>query len=274
MTVDPAEFRDFEFQGWQKVANRYHDTFAGVTVQSIEALLDAAAVHAHTRLLDLACGPGYAAAAAHRRGALVVGIDFSSEMIAEAHRRFPEVDFREGDAESLDQAGDSFDAVVMNFGMLHLGRPDRAVAEAYRVLKGGGRFAFSVWDTPDKSIGFGIVIDAIRKYGDMNVPLPPGPSFFRFSDPAESTRLLEQAGFQDIRSRQVAQTWILENAEALFDIMMNASVRNAALLYAQKSDTLEQIEKEIRKGVEAYRTSAGYALPMPSVLYSAARRGV
>src|SRR5262249_51779508 len=138
-----------------------------------------------------------------------------------------------------------------------------------RVLRSGRRFAFSVWDTPDKTVGFGIVLSAIRKHGDMNVPLPPGPPFFRFSDPAESIQLLQQAGLNDIHVTSVPQTWRLQDPEALFNIMMNASVRNAALLRAQSSDVLAAIQKEMTQGVLAYREKNEFALPMPAVLFSA-----
>ena len=109
-SIDPTAFRDFEFAGWQKVANRYHDTFAGVTVQCIPLLLDAAGVRKGTRVLDIASGPGYAASAAAARGAQVIGIDFSSEMVSEARLRNPAVEFREGDAEALDFSDATFDA--------------------------------------------------------------------------------------------------------------------------------------------------------------------
>jgi SAM-dependent methyltransferase len=166
----------------------------------------------------------------------------------------------------------SFDAGIMNFGMLHLGRPDRAAAEVRRALRHNGRFAFSVWDTPDKTLGFGIVLEATRKHGDMNVPLPPGPPFFRFSDPAEATLLLTQAGFEDVQVQRVPQTWRLPEPDALFDIMMNASVRNAALLHAQRPDVLDSIRREIHARVSEHRVSEIFELPMPAVLYSA-RKG-
>jgi SAM-dependent methyltransferase len=270
--IDPAAFRKFEFQGWQKVANRYHDSFAIVTIQCIDALLDAAGVQRGSRTLDIATGPGYAAGGAAERKAVVTGIDFSSEMIEEARRRYPSIDFQIGDAESLSFPDSSFDAAIMNFGMLHLGRPDRAAAEVCRVLRHNGRFAFSVWDTPDKTLGFGIVLEATRKNGDMNVALPPGPPFFRFSDPAEATLLLTQAGFEDVQIGRVPQTWRLPGADALFDIMMNASVRNAALLHAQRPDVLDSIRGEIHARVSEHRVSGMFELPMPAVLYSA-RKG-
>ena len=59
-------------------------------------------------------------------------------MVAEARRRWPALTFREGDAEALPFESSSLDAVVMNFGLLHLARPDVALAEAFRVLRPAG----------------------------------------------------------------------------------------------------------------------------------------
>jgi SAM-dependent methyltransferase len=265
--IDPDAFHQFEHQGWQEVASRYHHGFAAVTIQSVNALLDAANVAKGTRVLDVACGPGYVAAAAAARGAVATGIDFSSEMVEEAKGRYPGIDFQEGDAERLSFANSSFDAVVFNFGMLHFARPDQALGEAYRVLRTGGRTAFTVWDEPEKAVAFGIVIAAIRKYGSTDVPIPPGPPFFRFSDPDESNRILLGSGFTDVHVEYVPQIWRLGSAEDLFDVMYNGSVRNAALLRAQKPDVLEAIRAEMRRRVEDHNRE----LPMPAVLASARR---
>ena len=67
--IYPQGFRQFEHQGWQEIASRYHEGFAVVTIQAVPALLDAARVTKGTRVLDVACGPGYVAAAAAGRGA-------------------------------------------------------------------------------------------------------------------------------------------------------------------------------------------------------------
>jgi SAM-dependent methyltransferase len=263
--IDPAAFRQFEHQGWQEIASRYHDGFAAVTTQSVNALLDAGHVTKGSRILDVACGPGYVTSAAALRGAVATGIDFSSEMVTEAHRRYPGLDFREEDAEHLSFDKPEFDAVVSNFGMLHLGRPEVALQEAFRLLRPGGRVAFTVWDTPDKALAFGIVIGAIQKHGDLNVPIPPGPPFFRFSDPDECKRVLAAAGFKDARVSSVPQVWSLESPDTLFEVMYNGSVRNAALLRAQNPEVLKVIRSEIRRGVEQHRNQ----FPMPAVLAAA-----
>jgi len=138
--IDPDSFRQFEHSGWQKIPQQYHQAFGELTTQSIEPLLDAAAVKTGTKLVDIATGPGYVAAVAARRGATVIGVDFSATMIAEARSRNPDIEFRDGDAEQLPLGNDLFDSAVVNFGILHLGRPDQALTEACRVLRPGGRF--------------------------------------------------------------------------------------------------------------------------------------
>jgi SAM-dependent methyltransferase len=268
-------FRNFEHEGWQKAAGHYDLGFGAVTSQAVDSLLSAVAVRSGIRLLDVACGPGYVALAAARLGCSVVGIDFSSEMITRA-KEMPQdatwdLEFREGDAENLTFPDGSFDAVVMNFGMLHLALPDRAIAEAFRVLKPGGRYAFAVWDAPPKTAGFEIVLDAVRTHGNVNVPLPEGPLFFRFSDPFESARSLTAVGFEGIMTVVVPQVWFLKAGVDLFQTMRRAAVRTAALLNMQSPEALVNIEREISEKAERYRTPAGIELPMPAILTSAVR---
>src|SRR5262249_12613749 len=152
---------------------------SSLTNQAIEPLLDSIEIMRSMRLLDVATGPGYVAAAAAKRGAVVTGIDFAIAMLAEARQQNPDIDFMEGDAEALPFPNESFDAVTINFGMVHFGKPEQALEEAYRVLCSGGRAAFTVWETSDKTIGFKIILDAIKAYGRLDVPLPAGPPFFR-----------------------------------------------------------------------------------------------
>ena len=125
-----SEFHDFEQAGWEKAAAAYEQGFGDLTIQSVGPLLDAVGAGPGVRLLDVACGPGYVAAAAARRMSSVVGVDFSSSMVALASERNPGLEFLEGDAESLDFQECSFDAAVMNFGMLHLAHPEAAISEA------------------------------------------------------------------------------------------------------------------------------------------------
>lgn len=268
---DSGAFRAFEHAGWGSIPAQYHQGFGELTVQAIEPLLDAAQVSAGARVLDVASGPGYVAAAAARRGAQVVGVDFSAAMVEHARGRYPILEFREGDAEELPFASSSFDAVVISFGLLHLGRPERALAEAHRVLRPGGRVGFTVWAGPEEAIGFGIVLAAVRDHGKMDVALPPGPPFFRFSDSQECCRALLETGFSSPKVTQVPQRWRLLSGDDLFAIMHGATVRTAGLLRAQSPEALQAIRAQIRLAAEANRRGEAIELPMPAVLASAVK---
>ncbi|HEY7139531.1 MAG TPA: methyltransferase domain-containing protein, partial [Methylomirabilota bacterium] len=161
---------------------------------------------------------------------------------------------------------------VMSFGLLHLARPDQALAEAYRVLRRGGRVAFTVWARPEEAVAFGIVLGAIQRHGRLDVPLPPGPPFFRFSDAEESRRVLRGLGFEAPEVTVVPQVWRLGGADALFEVMRDSTVRTAGLLRAQTPEALEAIRTDVRETAGRYRRDDGVELPMPAVLSSAVKR--
>ena len=257
-------FREFEHAGWEQLPQRYHDAWGSLTSQAIDPLLDAAGVGRNTRLLDVASGPGYVAGAAAARGANVVGVDFSAAMVEQARRRYPKVRFQEGDAEELPFPDATLDAVTMNFGMLHLGRPEQAMREARRVLKPGGRFAFTVWAKPEEARAFGIVLGAIRRHGNPDAPIPAGPPFFRFSEEAECRRALLEAGFAAPQFRKIPQTWRFDSPQDLWAFMYGSTVRTGALLRAQTPQALEAIRAEVV-------AAAAKEIPMPAVLASATK---
>jgi ubiquinone/menaquinone biosynthesis C-methylase UbiE len=233
--------------------------------------LDAVDLRNGARMLDVASGPGYVAAAAAARGARVVGVDFSAPMVARARMIYPTVEFQEGDAEAISFPDGTFDAVVMNFGMLHLARPERAMTQAARVLKPGGCFAFTVWAKPEEAVGFGIILKAIQSHGNPAVRLPQGPSFFRFSDPPECDRTLREAGFLNVTVTSVPQVWRFNAPDELFDALYNGGVRIKAILRAQSSEALEAIRTAAREAAKNFIRQDVIELPMPAILASAVK---
>lgn len=264
MILEAEKFRSFELAGWQEIPAGYHDAFGPLTAQAIEPLLDAVRLKKGMTFLDIASGPGYVAAAAAKRGATVLGVDFSAAMLAHAQQLQHGVEFREGDAEALPCGNGLFDAAAMNFGILHLGQPEKALLEAHRVLRAGGRFAFSVWASPEQTIGFGIVLRAVELHGEPRVELPEGPPFFRYSDPEECQRGLIVAGFDSPSMTKVQQTWRLPAGDGLFNAMKDSTVRTAGLLRAQKPSVLEKIRDEMRSALVKYTKGDVVELPMPA----------
>jgi SAM-dependent methyltransferase len=103
------------------------------------------------RVLDVGCGPGTdLGRMAGRVGAagLTIGVDADPAMVAEARRRTgrPIV---AGDAHALPLGDGSVDRIRMDRVVQHLADPGRAIAEAHRVLRGGGILAVAEpdWDT-------------------------------------------------------------------------------------------------------------------------------
>jgi len=268
-TPDPSAFHAFEHIGWQDAARGYDGAFGSLTRQTIGHLFDSVQMRPGSRLLDVASGPGYVAAAAAEHGARVTAVDFSAEMVKLARSQNPGIEFHVGDAEKLSFPDGSFDAVLMNFGMLHLAQPDRAVAEALRVLRPGGRYAFTVWAKPEDALGFAIVLDAIRKHGNPDAPLPPGPAFFRFSDAGECETVLKVAGFRSVDVRKITQVWRFSDPAMLFEAFLNGSVRMRALLHAQTAQALAAIRDAVGATAAGFQDHGTVQIPMPAVLASA-----
>jgi SAM-dependent methyltransferase len=261
-------FHAYKREGWERAAARYEDCWTD-TLLFVEPLLDAAGVGAGTRVLDVGCGPGFVSEAAAARGAEPVGLDVAEAMIERARARSPQLRFVVGDAERLDAADASFDAVTSNFGVLHVPRPEAAMAEARRVLVAGGRFAFTVW-VPDRSVPDAIVDDAIAAHA-APVEVPAGPPVDRFADPGECRRALEDAGFEPdgVRVDTVEVAWRLAAPELLFDAHLEAGVQTATVLRSQPPDRLRAIRAAVVEGVRRHADGDAYALPLAARVASA-----
>ena len=115
------------------------------------------------------------------------------------------------------------------------------------------------------------MLGAIEAHGNPNVPIPPGPPFFRFSDMDECRRALAAAGFANVAVEQVPMRWRVNNPDAVFDAFWEGGVRTRAVLRGQETVALTAIRSAIRTAVEAHPHDRAYELPMASVLASAER---
>jgi SAM-dependent methyltransferase len=138
---DFAAFAEAERIGWTDAerASGYVDLFAAASDQVIEPLLDSVGAKSGQNVLDLCCGQGNVAEGLAVRGCNVTGVDFSPAMLEFARRRLPDAVFIEADAQALPFRDAEFDVVVSNVGVCHVPDQRRALAEAKRVLRQGGR---------------------------------------------------------------------------------------------------------------------------------------
>jgi SAM-dependent methyltransferase len=164
--VDPfTKFKAAQREAWA--------TFAPLetgTMPQAAKLVAFAEVKAGQAVLDVACGTGVVAVTAARAGAKVRGLDLSPVLLERARQNATiaavSIDFVEGDAEALPYPDASFDVVLSQFGHMFAPRPEVAVKELLRVLKPGGRLAFSTWP-PELYVG--------RMFAMIMRYMPPPP---------------------------------------------------------------------------------------------------
>jgi ubiquinone/menaquinone biosynthesis C-methylase UbiE len=136
-----------EIGRWNKVAAAYstrHDELTSIYRPVVDELLGCVA---GKRVLDAGCGDGYHALSLAARGATVVGVDGSPEMItlAEQHSVGSGVEFRLADLTgALPFPDASFDIVVSTMVLTDIPRVDVAISEFARILRNGGSLVLSM----------------------------------------------------------------------------------------------------------------------------------
>jgi ArsR family transcriptional regulator len=138
-------------------------------------------------IADLGCGEGYLTIEAARFARKVIAVDRSDAVLARAkeaaaRRKLRNVEWKRGELEKLPLKDASVDVALLSQALHHAVHPDRAVAEAARIVRPGGRV---------------LVLD-LRKHDEYWVRERLGDKWLGFDD-AELRRLLEGAGLSDIR---------------------------------------------------------------------------
>jgi SAM-dependent methyltransferase len=153
-------------------------------------------------VLEVGCGSGgYALHLAEKVGCRLVGVDINAlgvrnaNQLALARGLVAEARFEQCDAsKKLPFDDDTFDAVFSNDVLCHLpGRPE-VLGEMFRVLKPGGRMLFS-----DALVIGGLI-------SNEEIATRSSIGFYVYSPPGENERLLERAGFRQIRATDTTES--------------------------------------------------------------------
>ena len=268
-----APFDAFERAGWNDGrAAPYHDGLGAITARPVPALLDAAGVAPGRRLLDVATGPGYAAALAAHRGATVVGVDFSPDMLALAGDLHPDVEFRQADASALPFEDATFDAAIANFLMPHVSDLPAVVGELARVVRPGGRVALTTWD-PEPATYVSAMVESIAAAGATPPPAlaHDAPSFFQYALDDEFGALLAGAGLRDPAIERVRFTHRIEDVDEFLGRLVTGTLRMGALIASQTLAVQARIRDAYAERLERWRSARGYDLPCAVKLGSARR---
>jgi ubiquinone/menaquinone biosynthesis C-methylase UbiE len=269
MSTVPTTFKEMERAGWHERASAYDERVGRRTRTVAARLVDAVQARRGTRILDVCCGPGYSAGEAAARGADALGIDIAPGMVETARRLFPAARFVVGDAEGLDVADASVDGIVCAFGMLHLPDPERAIADAFRVLRPSGRYAWTVWSSGEGAPLSAIAQAAIKEHGTLDVPLPPAPPRDLFSSEANAHRALSRAGFGDVVTEELEIVFRAATLEEVWEWYERGTVRTAALLSLQTPAALARIKAAIMEGTRRFLGPDGVTAPHNAVLHVA-----
>jgi ubiquinone/menaquinone biosynthesis C-methylase UbiE len=259
-------FKEFERIGWARQAVHYDSLVGQMTRQAVAALLAAVNLRSGAKLLDVASGPGYVAAEAAGLGLDAIGVDIAEDMVNEGRRRFAGTRFEIGDAEHLRYADASFDAVTCAFGMLHFPRPGKAVAQSYRVLRPGGRFAFTVWCGPEKAKVIALISEAVQRFAGASVALPAGPGTFALSDPWILAALMEAAKFTDVQIDELPCFFAPASPSDVFDMMRKSMVRATYVYERQTADLQRRIEQAIKDEAALALAAAHGKIPCAAFL--------
>lgn len=170
------QFKAAQREGWALFV-----PLEAYTTPASARLVQFARVQPGEKVLDAACGTGVVAVTAARAGALVKALDLSPVLLERARWNSETagvaIEFTEGDVENLPYPDASFDVVLSQYGHMFAPRPEVAVSEMLRVLKPGGRIAFSTWP-PELFVGR--VFNLVGRY----LPPPPGvPPVALWGDP-------------------------------------------------------------------------------------------
>jgi demethylmenaquinone methyltransferase/2-methoxy-6-polyprenyl-1,4-benzoquinol methylase len=176
---------------------------AGLHHRWRERAVDLARVGPGSRALDVAAGTGDLAIELARRGADVVGSDFSEGMLAKARAKAPGIVWEQADALSLPYADDAFDAATVGFGARNFSDLSRGLSEMARVVKPGGRVVILEITTPTRpplstffSLWFDRLVPLLGRFDEAYTYLPN--SVKRFPGPERLAAALSEAGCERV----------------------------------------------------------------------------
>ena len=227
------------------------------------------------RVLEIACGTGAVTERLVRRlrgQGTVVATDLNEPMIAHARQKpfgASGVEWRPADGTKLPFEDRAFDAVVCQFGLMFFPDKVAGVREAFRVLKPGGRYLVSVWDSFEYNTYGKIAHETIGSF----FPSDP-PDFYRIPFSLHDTGLirgwLESVGFRDVECDTVSRVGVSPAAaDAAIGLVEGNPVYNAIM--QREPTALSAIKAAMAKNLAAAFGAQPMRCPLRAFVFSATK---
>jgi len=271
MSASP-DFRERSRTVWDVMAPGWeagrHDLWEASHAVS-EWLVEGVAPRPGQTILDVAAGLGETGLLAARHvgetGRILI-TDFAPGMVAAARRRAAElgitnVEFRELDAERMLLETGRFDAVVCRWGYMLMMDPGTALAETYRVMRPGGRLAFSVFGAPERNPWASLVGRILVAEQHMPPPAPAAPGIFGLSDPKRLHGLVVEAGFVAPEVQDVPFTWSFPSVDRYWWMLLEMAGAISPILRGLRSEAQAKVRSQLEEMARPFAAGEGYAFP-------------
>jgi demethylmenaquinone methyltransferase/2-methoxy-6-polyprenyl-1,4-benzoquinol methylase len=159
------------------------------------------------KILDIAAGTGSSSLPLVNKGAEVTALDFSQGMIEQGRKQNKNIRFVQGDALKLPFEDNFFDVTTISFGLRNTSDTDKALKEALRVTKDGGRIVVAEFSHPVNPIfkkiylnylmrALPVIVKKISKNPDAYIYL--AESIRAWPDQAELASIMRDSGFKSV----------------------------------------------------------------------------
>jgi SAM-dependent methyltransferase len=220
-------------------------------------------------VLELAAGvgdTGFVAARLIGAEGRLISTDFAPEMVAAARRRAAEqgianATFQVLDAEQMDLPTASVDSVLCRWGYMLMVNPAAAFAETRRVLRPGGRLAFSVWGSAEANPWASLPGRILVSRGHMTPPAPSAPGIFALADPDRVRTLVIGAGFAPPQLEEVPRHRHFASFDDYWGYLTELAGGISPILRALPQEERHAVREQLREAAAPFAADSGYNLP-------------
>jgi ubiquinone/menaquinone biosynthesis C-methylase UbiE len=261
-------------RAWERHRERVFESWRFVSDWLIEAIEP----RSGQTVVELAAGPGETGfIVAERIGpqGKLISTDFIPEMVEAVRReatarRLTNIECRVMDAQTIDLPWDCADGVLCRFGLMLMPDPAAVLTGIRRILRPGGRFAYSVFGTPDRNPWITTVAGAIMGAGhDVGVdPFAPG-GLFSLAELSRNRRLLDDAGFSKVKVEELAGAISFGSLDDYWSFQTSISGRFAVLLGTLTQDQRQDVRSRFEELAKPYGSDGHYELPSSVIVASA-----